>query len=358
MSDDQKICFVVMPFGRSPQEQRWFQGWYKMVIETAVTDAGFSPFLSASQEKPEAINDEIRYQLATAPMVLVDLGGMLPQDPPNPNVMYELGIRHAFGLPLVLLAWEGQSLPFDISNQRAIMCSRDMLDILPTRRRIQSFLLAAQEGRFYNPMEAVSRRAQLNEASNGMSEDAVLRTLIAEIEDLKMSSNKGNLPVRVVMGVEVRHFLTGELRFSVRNIAKERGMTEGFWSRIMNLEVPHELRGDARYWDSSAWVEYLFREASKLSISVFSTPTATGSDEQPLFPPDQDFLDRVATLLPQQPWPKNIHKEIATSLEVSRRKVQQAINQLIRQGKFLPQIEGVLYRPEPCTAQEANKSPS
>ena len=67
-------------------------------------------------------------------MVIVDLGGRNPDDAPNPNVMYELGIRHAFGLPLVIMAWEGQRLPFDVSNQRAIMTRRDFMDIEPTRQ--------------------------------------------------------------------------------------------------------------------------------------------------------------------------------------------------------------------------------
>jgi hypothetical protein len=62
-------------------------------------------------------------------MVIVDLGGRHPEDPPNPNVMYELGIRHAFGLPLVIMAWEGQKLPFDVSNQRAITARRDFMDM-------------------------------------------------------------------------------------------------------------------------------------------------------------------------------------------------------------------------------------
>src|SRR4051812_42438828 len=83
-------CFIVMPFGRTADEERWFRGWYHAVIEPAVTSSGFEPILSASEDHPSAINDEIRSHLVFDPMVVVDLGGMRPEDPPNPNVMYEL----------------------------------------------------------------------------------------------------------------------------------------------------------------------------------------------------------------------------------------------------------------------------
>lgn len=83
-----------------------------------MVSSGYEPILSAQVHDPNAINDEIRTHLSFDPMVVVDLGGQSAIDPPNPNVMYELGIRHAMDLPVVLLAWEGQSLPFDIGNQK------------------------------------------------------------------------------------------------------------------------------------------------------------------------------------------------------------------------------------------------
>ena len=107
-------CFVVMPYGRGPNEERWFRGWYEVVIERAAASCGFEAVLSAAEEQPGAINDEVRSHLAFDPIVVVDLGGATPQDPPNPNVMYELGIRHAFSLPAVMMAWDEQKLPFDV----------------------------------------------------------------------------------------------------------------------------------------------------------------------------------------------------------------------------------------------------
>jgi hypothetical protein len=109
MTGHEKHCFVVMPSGRDVSEQKWFKGWFEIVIKAAVKEAGYASVLAATEEQLGAINDEIRARLAVDPKVVVDLGGAELEHDPNPNVMYELGIRHALGLPLVMMAWKGQS---------------------------------------------------------------------------------------------------------------------------------------------------------------------------------------------------------------------------------------------------------
>ncbi len=69
-------CFVVMPFGKNQQEQRWYRGWYQQVIDIAVRNSGYFPILSALENSPNSINDEIRTYLAYDAMVVVDLGGI------------------------------------------------------------------------------------------------------------------------------------------------------------------------------------------------------------------------------------------------------------------------------------------
>jgi cold shock CspA family protein len=54
-------CFVVMPYGREAREIRWHRGWFETVIAPAVVEAGFEPILAATEERPNAINDEIRF---------------------------------------------------------------------------------------------------------------------------------------------------------------------------------------------------------------------------------------------------------------------------------------------------------
>jgi hypothetical protein len=58
---DGKQCFVVIPFGRDIDDQRWFKGWYQAVIEPAISSCGFEPILAAAEDQPSAVNDAMRF---------------------------------------------------------------------------------------------------------------------------------------------------------------------------------------------------------------------------------------------------------------------------------------------------------
>ncbi|MBX2979678.1 MAG: hypothetical protein KF905_10310 [Flavobacteriales bacterium] len=228
-------CFVVMQHGRTPEEVRWFKGWYEVVIRPAVLEAGYEPVLSAVLDQPSAINDEIRAHLAIDPMVVIDLGGFRAENDPNPNVMYELGIRHAFNLPHVLMAWQGQRLPFDIANQRVIMEQREMVNVTTNRERLVSFIREAREGNYYRPMEAVNRIATLEEAESKLSTKSVLGALIQEVRNL----GKGKDKVRFVPRVPLKKAMgsTKAERKAVMERFLKLGGTHTLWHRLTQLEV-------------------------------------------------------------------------------------------------------------------------
>ena len=180
MAPEHKLCFVVMPYGRDEEEQVWFKGWYQEVIEPAIRTAGYEPTLAAATDAPSLITDEIRSHLAKDPMVVVDLGGVKQEDDPNPNVMYELGLRHAFDLPHVIMSWKDQYLPFDIGGQRVLKQDRRALYFDENRRRLGEFIKEAEQGNFYKPMEAVKRVAQLQQVA-GDDKDKVLARAVSDM---------------------------------------------------------------------------------------------------------------------------------------------------------------------------------
>jgi len=56
-----------------------------------------------------------------------------------------------------------------------------------------------------------------------------------------------------------------------------------------------------------------------------------------------ELIEDIEKLLPEQPWEKGIHKEIAHQLEVPEYIVASAITKLIEKGKFYPQVNGIVY---------------
>lgn len=253
-------CFVVMPFGRDNREIRWFRGWYETVIRPAVIKSGFEPILSATERAPNAINDEIRTHLALDPMVVVDLGGAIADDSPNPNVMYELGIRHALNLPLVMMGWEGQKLPFDISNQRVIIGHRELLDIEPTKEQLASFIEAAREGQFYRPMDAVGRIATIDRAAESLGNESLLGVLAKEVRDLRRSVSRraeyAGRPNRISTPrkpADLKTLLTKPNRKQLYLVHTEAGGDTSSWAKFLATSVAAFGDDDPRQWTIEDW---------------------------------------------------------------------------------------------------------
>ena len=327
-------CFVVMPFGRDAEQHRWFQGWYEAVIRPAIEAAGFEPILSATEDQPAAINDEIRSHLVFDPMVVVDLGGRTPEEPPNPNVMYELGVRHAFGLPSVIIAWEGQRLPFDVSNQRAILSRRDFLDIEPTRQRIAKFIQAAKEGRYYNPMESVGREAVIDTASLNLGEDSLLGALALEVRELRTAMQHRPMkdarlwPKRQ----NIKRLLSKGKKAELWQAAQRLGFDSKVWSNFLNSPIPPNMLEEMVGWGTEDWEQFL---------AIRGNEIRTAKD----FVPEAELVDRVRKSLPPQPWPTGIHKKLAQDLGLPPAQVSDAIKSLIKMGEVHPQVGGQVVLP-------------
>jgi hypothetical protein len=337
-----KHCFVVMPYGRDSSEQKWFKGWYEVVIKPAIVEAGYEPKLSAAEEQPGAINDEIRTHLALDAMVVVDLGGAEPEHDPNPNVMYELGIRHALGLPLVMMAWKGQRLPFDVSNQRIIMEDRDLVDLEVNRKRLVAFVRAAEQGNFYRPMDAVGRIATIAAVSESLGEDSLLRALASEVRDLRISigqANSGRLGRRPKdHALTVKKMINGKVfRKDLFPYFEEIGGDTAAWARILRLPVDPVLSAQMQDWGLEEWRQFV-------SLKLSETESDIGNRKSRILI-DEEILFTIKELLPAQPWPSGVHREISEKLDISANMASRYIRELINRGFFLDQADGKLLSP-------------
>ncbi len=98
MSEDQKECFVIMPISDAEgYDKGHFTRVYYDIIEPAVESAGHKPIRADEVVSSNLIQLDIVERLIYAPLAICDISSR------NPNVFYELGIRHAFNKPVVLM---------------------------------------------------------------------------------------------------------------------------------------------------------------------------------------------------------------------------------------------------------------
>lgn len=106
-------CFVLMPISdTSGYETGHFGRVYEHLLKPAIINAGYFPIRADDSVKTEYIVVGIIKRIVEAEMVLCDFSSR------NPNVLYELGIRHAFNKPVVLIKDTRTEKIFDIQGLR------------------------------------------------------------------------------------------------------------------------------------------------------------------------------------------------------------------------------------------------
>lgn len=106
-------CFVVMPIADVPgYDPGHFSRVYEYLLKPAIVAAGYSPVRADDEIKTDYIVVGIIQQIVDAEMVICDFSAR------NPNVMYELGLRHAFNKPVALIKDRRTEKVFDIQGLR------------------------------------------------------------------------------------------------------------------------------------------------------------------------------------------------------------------------------------------------
>lgn len=109
----QPLCFVLMPFGLKPDPAGGadihFDRIYELAVKPGIEDAGMLPIRADEEKLGGIIHKAMFERLLVCDFAVADL------TTGNPNVMYELGVRHA-ARPRTTLTIYAQStpLPFDV----------------------------------------------------------------------------------------------------------------------------------------------------------------------------------------------------------------------------------------------------
>lgn len=122
-TDSVKRCFVIAPIGEVLSETRSRSDKVlRHIIAPAAVDCGYDVVRSDKESQPGMIGSQVINHLIEDELVIADLTDH------NPNVFYELAIRHVVRKPIVQIIQAGQRLPFDVIQSRTIFVDHTDLD--------------------------------------------------------------------------------------------------------------------------------------------------------------------------------------------------------------------------------------
>src|SRR4249920_1814783 len=105
--------FVAMPFGQ--KENIDFNKIYSEYIKPALEGAGFEVFRADEEQRAGDIRTDMFQELLLADLVVVDLSI------DNPNVWYELGVRHGLRpRGVIQVQCKRDYMPFDVYVDRTL----------------------------------------------------------------------------------------------------------------------------------------------------------------------------------------------------------------------------------------------
>ncbi|WPG39630.1 hypothetical protein [Variovorax sp. EBFNA2] len=126
-------CFYVTPIGAPGSDERLHSDlMLGSIVEPALEGFGLTVVRADQIDKPGTITRQVFDYLLRARLVVVDLSFH------NPNVFYELAIRHAARLPVVQIIRAAEKIPFDVNQMRTIPI--DTTSIYTLLPQLQSYV--------------------------------------------------------------------------------------------------------------------------------------------------------------------------------------------------------------------------
>lgn len=160
-------CFIITPIGDDTDPiRRHIEGIIDAALRPALEDK-YDLVVAHRISEPGSITKQIITEIYSAKLVVANLTNR------NPNVMYELALRHSLGKPVIMIAEKGTPLPSDIVMERTIFYQNDARGVIELRENIaaaeKEIDYEKTESPIYNVLHDVLKDRQIIEFSESQS---------------------------------------------------------------------------------------------------------------------------------------------------------------------------------------------
>jgi hypothetical protein len=215
-------CFVVSAFGSNQEEKRRHKQVLRHLVQKVLGER-FRVIRADEIDDEGLITNQIIEHLIDDDLVVADLTGL------NPNVFYEVAVRHAVRKPIVHLITSGQEIPFDVANMRAVPYALDDPDALEVAQaELDRKVMAIEENDWKaapNPISAARDVWLLQESEQPeLREAGALLAAMGEVRDEVRALGRRVPPAEESPGFRVRGPL---LRALVSEVSENDPIAEG-----------------------------------------------------------------------------------------------------------------------------------
>ena len=128
-----KKCFVITPIGNEDSDtRRHIDGIIDAALKPVLADHfNFDMTVAHRIDLPGAIPKQVINEIYNSELVVANLTGN------NPNVMYELALRHCFGTPVIVIAEKGTIIPADINSEITIFYINDAKGVIDLKDNLK-----------------------------------------------------------------------------------------------------------------------------------------------------------------------------------------------------------------------------
>ncbi len=212
--ETKRTCFVVTPIGKPDSEiRRHIDGLIKVAIKPALGEE-YDVKAAHNYLDSMSITKQVYEKLYESDLVIVNLTGL------NPNVMYELGIRFCFGKPVILIAQEGEQLPFDITEYRTMFYKDDALGFSELKEAL----------------EKMKKTIKYTDKAKSPIHDALRQSeLFKQLKDEDKSNNTTNEALSLIL--EKINTISNVNKKESFEVPAENKLVEEFYNEILALQI-------------------------------------------------------------------------------------------------------------------------